>query len=87
MPLLEWGVSPRVAAALRDELHAPFVALADDPGAEVIEVEVDRRRQLAAIACHRSQATDNAVLARRLALQGPVEHVRCRTARVEATSA
>lgn len=76
LPILEWGVAPAVAGALRDELGAPFVAMDECAGAEVIEVELDRRRQLAAIACHRSQATGNAVLARRLALQGPVERVR-----------
>jgi LmbE family N-acetylglucosaminyl deacetylase len=86
LPVLEWGVSPGVADALRDELGARFVALGDDVGAEVIEAEVDRHRQLAAIACHRSQATDNAVLTRRLALQGAVERVRWRTAPVAATS-
>lgn len=79
LPLLEWGVGPDVAAALRDELGAPFVSLSEDAGAEVIEAELDRHRQLAAIACHRSQATDNPVLARRLALQGPVERVRWRS--------
>jgi LmbE family N-acetylglucosaminyl deacetylase len=83
LPVLEWGVEPGVADALRDELGAPFVPLGDDAGAEVIDVEVDRHRQLAAIACHRSQATDNAVLARRLALQGQVERVRWRSAPVE----
>jgi LmbE family N-acetylglucosaminyl deacetylase len=82
--LLEWGVSQDVAAALRDELGAPFVALDDDPGAEVLDVAVDRERQLAAIACHASQATDNPVLVRRLALQGPVERVRWRSSRVSA---
>lgn len=76
--LLEWGVSPGIAASLRDELHVPFVALGDDPSAEVLEVVVDRDRQLAAIACPTSQATDNPVLRRRLSLQGPVERVRWR---------
>lgn len=85
--LLEWGVNPGVAAALRDELGVPFVALGDDPGVDVIDVEVDRDRQLAAIACHVSQATDNAVLLRRLELQGPVERVHWRSARVGAASA
>lgn len=80
LPLLEWGVNPAVARALRAELGAPFVALGDDPAAVIIDVEVDRRRQLAAIACHPSQATGNVVLARRLALQGAVERVRYRIA-------
>jgi LmbE family N-acetylglucosaminyl deacetylase len=79
VPLLEWGVSPGVAAALRDELGVPFAALDDDPGSEILDVAIDRARQLAAIACHASQATDNPVLVRRLALQGPVERVRWRS--------
>ena len=74
--LLEWGVDADVAEVLREELGAPFVALEDQPGAEVIDVEVDRRRQHAAIACHTSQATDNPVLVRRLERQGAVERVR-----------
>jgi N-acetylglucosamine malate deacetylase 2 len=74
--LLEWGVSPAVAAGLRDELGAPFVALDTHPGADVFDVEVDRARQLAAIACHGSQATDNPVLRRRLERQGACERVR-----------
>jgi hypothetical protein len=39
-------------------------------------VEVDRTRQLKAIACHRSQATDNPVLWRRLDLLGDRERLR-----------
>lgn len=73
LAVLEWGVSPAVADALRRELGAPFVAL-DGDGA--CDVDVDRGAQLAAIACHASQATGNAVLARRLELQGPTERVR-----------
>jgi LmbE family N-acetylglucosaminyl deacetylase len=79
VPLLEWGVSPGVAAALRDEMGVPFEALDDARDAETLDVVVDRERQLAAIACHASQATDNPVLVRRLALQGPVERVRWRS--------
>ena len=74
VPLVEWGVSSEVAAALRAELGAPFVAV-DAGDGEVVDVEVDRGRQLAAISCHVSQATDNAVLKRRLELQGSCEHV------------
>jgi LmbE family N-acetylglucosaminyl deacetylase len=68
--VLEWGVSPTVASALHDEFGVPFVPFDGDA------VDVDRTRQQAAIACHRSQAADNAVLARRLALQGSGERVR-----------
>jgi N-acetylglucosamine malate deacetylase 2 len=74
LPIVEWGVSDQVAAALRTELGAPFGAIATRDG-ELLTVDVDRSRQLAAIACHASQATDNPVLRRRLALQGPCEHV------------
>ena len=74
LPLVEWGVSSEVAAALRAELGAPFVAVEAGDG-ELVEVEVDRGRQLAAISCHVSQATDNPVLERRLELQGPCEHL------------
>lgn len=74
LPILEWGVSEQVAAALRAELGAPFGAITAR-GGELLTVDVDRSRQLAAIACHGSQATDNPVLRRRLALQGRCEHV------------
>jgi hypothetical protein len=65
----------------RSELGAPFVGLENEAGAEVIEVEVDRRRQLDPIACHESQASDNAVLTRRPALQGGLERLRLRVPR------
>jgi LmbE family N-acetylglucosaminyl deacetylase len=74
-PVVEWGVAPAVAAALRAELGAPFAALDDGDGA-VTEVLVNRGRQRAAIACHPSQARANAVLERRLALQAGRERVR-----------
>lgn len=76
LALLEWGVGPDVAAVLREELGVPFVPLGDQPGAEVVDTEVDRTRQHAAIARHASQATDNPVLSRRLERQGPFERVR-----------
>jgi N-acetylglucosamine malate deacetylase 2 len=75
MVLAEWGVAPGVAAALRRELGVPFTSL---DGPDVIEIVVDRARQLAAIGCHVSQATGNAVLARRLELQGDTERLRLR---------
>lgn len=78
IPLLEWGLTAGVASVLQGELGAPFVALGEDDGAEVLAVTVDRHRQMAAIARHRSQAVDNKVLARRLEVQGAVEHVRWR---------
>jgi LmbE family N-acetylglucosaminyl deacetylase len=68
--VLEWGVPPDVARALNDELATAFVA------AEGSDVEVDRTAQLDAIRCHASQAHDNPVLQRRLALQGSRERLR-----------
>jgi hypothetical protein len=59
-----------VAGALNHELATCFVA------AEGVEVEVDRTAQLDAIGCHVSQAHDNPVLRRRLALQGSRERLR-----------
>ncbi|GAB2649407.1 PIG-L deacetylase family protein [Prescottella soli] len=71
--VLEWGVAPDVADALNSEFDAGFGGLTGDG---VVDVEVDRGVQLAAIACHESQATDNPVLARRLELSGPVDRIR-----------
>jgi LmbE family N-acetylglucosaminyl deacetylase len=68
--VLEWGVPPDVARTLNDELATAFVA------AEGSDVEVDRTAQLDAIRCHASQARDNPVLQRRLALQGWRERLR-----------
>lgn len=73
--LVEWGVAPDVAVRLRQELGVPFTAL---DGPDVVEITVDRTRQRDAIACHVSQATGNAVLARRLELQGDTERIRLR---------
>lgn len=75
LAVLEWGVAPDVAVALNTEFATTFVALEGDG---VIDITVDRTAQLAAIACHASQARDNPVLARRLELQGNVERVRLR---------
>jgi len=68
--VLEWGVPPDVARTLNDELATAFVA------ADGSDVEVDRSAQLDAIRCHASQAHDNPVLRRRLALQGSRERLR-----------
>jgi LmbE family N-acetylglucosaminyl deacetylase len=70
MSVLEWGVPPDVARRLNDELSTAFVA------ADGSDVEVDRTAQLVAIRCHSSQAHDNPVLRRRLALQGSRERLR-----------
>ena len=71
--LAEWGVASGVAHRLRQETSVPFTSL---DGPDVIEIIVERRRQRAAIAAHASQATGNAVLARRLELQGDTERLR-----------
>ena len=73
LPVLEWGVAADVAATLNCELATAFTAL----DGEIIGV--DRTAQHRAIACHASQARDNPVLRRRLALQGDHEcvHMNC----------
>lgn len=73
LAVLEWGVAPEVAAALRSEFGAPFTAI---DGAGCIDLPVDRTRQYEAIACHASQSADNPVLRRRLELQGDTERLR-----------
>lgn len=73
-PVLAWAIPDKVADALNDELGTTFVGRRDD---ELdLTVTVDRARQVDAIRCHRSQATDNPVLWRRLELLGPAEHLR-----------
>ncbi len=74
LPLLEWTVSPEVARALNAELGTRFTSFG--PGASPCALHVDRSVQARAVACHVSQASGNAVLARRLELQGAVELVR-----------
>ena len=69
LPVLEWGVPPDVARALNGELATAFV------GGEGVDVRVDRTAQREAIRCHHSQAQDNPVLERRLALQGRRERL------------
>jgi LmbE family N-acetylglucosaminyl deacetylase len=75
LPVLEWGVTAEVAASLRAELGVPFRSLEGERAA-MVDIAVDRSRQLRAIACHHSQSADNPVLHRRLALQGPHERLR-----------
>jgi len=74
LPLLEWTVAPEVADALNAELGTSFASFM--PGAAPIALHVDRSVQARAVACHASQVAGNAVLARRLELQGGVELVR-----------
>ena len=47
-----------------------------DPGDIDLEVTVDRTRQLAAVACHPSQAVPGSLLWRRLDLLGDIENLR-----------
>lgn len=74
LPVLAWVVTERVAACLNAEFPTAF---AGRSGAQIdLTLRVDRTRQLAAIACHRSQSTDNPVLWRRLQLSGDLEPLR-----------
>ena len=71
LPVLAWTVPIAVATALNREFGTGFVGR--DPSEIDVVIEVDRRLQHEAIACHASQATDNPVLWRRLALQADSE--------------
>jgi LmbE family N-acetylglucosaminyl deacetylase len=72
--VLAWAVREPVAATLNAELGTRF------RGRCAVEIDltvtVDRERQRRAMACHRSQSTDNPVLRRRLELTGPTEPLR-----------
>lgn len=71
---VSWSVPDVVAAALNREFGASFLGRAE---AEVgSPLTVDRTKQLRAIAEHRSQSVHNAILWRRLELQGTSEWVR-----------
>lgn len=74
VPVLAWTLPQSVTTVLNDEFHAGFVGRPPDEIDFVLEV--DRHRQRAAIACHATQATDNPVLKRRLALQADSESLR-----------
>jgi len=74
LPVLAWTLSARVADTLNAEFNGCFVGRADD---EIdIHLPVDRHRQWAAMRCHDSQFTANAVPERRIALTGDVEPLR-----------
>lgn len=77
IPAYAWAIPRSVAAALREEFDAPFVGR-DDTDLDV-ELAVDRQPQIAAMACHGSQLTDNPVPARRIELQGDREYLRLLT--------
>jgi LmbE family N-acetylglucosaminyl deacetylase len=73
LPVLAWTIPPSVADALNAEYGSSFVPR--EAMEQGFEIEVDRTLQLKAIACHRSQCTDNPVLWRRLELQGTREYL------------
>lgn len=74
LPVIAWAIPRTVAQTLNDELGTGFVGRT--PEEIDLVVEIDRARQLDAIACHVSQSTDNPVLRRRLELLGDSEHLR-----------
>ena len=71
---LGWTLPASVATVLAEEYVAAFTG--HDRGEIDIVVEVDRTRQLEAVACHPSQAVPGSVLWRRLELLGNYEHLR-----------
>jgi LmbE family N-acetylglucosaminyl deacetylase len=74
VPVLAWVLPVRVAVTLNEEFGAGFVGREQS---EIdLELTVDRRCQLAAIACHASQSMENSVLWRRMELTGPTEALR-----------
>lgn len=73
-PVLAWALPQGVAAHLSAEFGLPFVGRAADD--LDLAVTVERTVQRAAIGCHASQATNNAVLWRRLELLGEREWLR-----------
>lgn len=79
LPVLAWALPISVAATLNGEFEAGFVGR--EPSEIDLVIEVDRRLQREAISCHASQATDNPVLWRRLALQTDIESLRWLSAR------
>ena len=74
LPVLAWAVPERVAEALNAEFGVAFRGR-PEPQVHVM-MTVDRARQLAAVACHRSQSEHNPVLWRRLELTGDREPLR-----------
>lgn len=74
LDVLAWAVPSAVAAALNAEFGTAFIGRR--PHELDATITVDRARQRAAIMQHASQATDNAVLWRRLELLGDKEALR-----------
>lgn len=74
LPVVAWTLDDRVADTLNDEFDTRFVGR---PEREIdLRLPVDRRRQRAAMRCHRSQLDDNLVLASRMALSSDHEALR-----------
>jgi LmbE family N-acetylglucosaminyl deacetylase len=74
LPVLGWTVPASVATALNQEYGVGFTS--HDPGDIDLVVTLDRTSQLAAVACHPSQAVPGSLLWRRLELQGDTENLR-----------
>jgi LmbE family N-acetylglucosaminyl deacetylase len=74
LPVLAWAIPAPLAQQLNTEFGTSFVGREENQLDLVIEV--DRARQLEAIACHRSQSAENPVLWRRLSLMGDNEWLR-----------
>jgi len=74
LAVLAWALPRAIADTLNHELGAAFAGR--EPDEVDFVVDVDRRAQLKAISCHASQATDNPVVHRRLALQQDHEWLR-----------
>jgi N-acetylglucosamine malate deacetylase 2 len=74
LTVLGWTVPRTVAFALNQEYGAAFTG--HDPQDIDLVVTVDRTRQLAAVACHPSQAIPGSLLWRRLDQLGDTEYLR-----------
>ena len=74
MPVLGWTVPTTDATVLNKEYGAGFTG--HDPGDIDLVVTLDRTSELAAVACHPSQAVPGSLLWRRLELLGDVENLR-----------
>lgn len=85
LPVLAWAIDESVAATLNAELGTAFTGR--PPGEVDYDLALDRAGQLRAIGCHSSQASSNAILWRRLELQGDREVFRWLRSRTRAAGA